>query len=261
MGIEIDQTDAGFRGAGTAAIESEPAQPEYKTTQCHLGKIMSGYFPGRAVRAEFPKAWAQHDDAGQGDPATDRMHDGRINKAHPGQPALSIIETAPDPAAINRVNKRTDDDGPNKISLVARAFRHSTTGDGDGRSRKHGLEEQQAVVLVVHITKQEVRGTDQPAGVIAEHQTITHQPERQTAYANIHVVFHHDIHGIFRPCHTALQQRKSCLHEEDECTGSNQPDRIHTQLQGLFIGKGSGTYKDQEKEQSDLREFHNFYIS
>ena len=59
-------------------------------------------------------------------------------------------------------------------------------------------------------------GAKPTAGIVAEHEAETDQPEEDAAHADIHVVFHQHVDGVLAARHAAFEQGKPRLHEENQ---------------------------------------------
>ena len=139
---EDDRHRAGVKRAAQrelrAAVEAEPAEPKDERPERGERQIGAGHRMDGAVRRIFAFPRAEHDRAGEGRPAADRMHDrrtGEVAEAHFRQPAA-----APSPGRRDRIDEagqrdREDQEGPDLHAFGDRA-RHDRRRRGD----EHHLE-------------------------------------------------------------------------------------------------------------------------
>ena len=222
---------------------------------------------GLPVGGVFANPRAQNDGAGQGRPATHRVHH-RATGEVPEIPYLGQVAKAPDPVADDRVNCDRHDETEDDERMVLNPF-----GNGTGDNRRRGaskdeLEEKlrvqwhvrptdrpiHALVLVAHqraIVERWVEAAHHPCAGIAnpgtvtgtKHQIPAQQPEGKGCGREHDEILRKDIDAVFRPREARLNTTKPKVHEENEKGTDEHPDGVGTGpefLHHLLVGHHVG---------------------
>ena len=185
-----------------------------------------------AILVVLADAGAEHQSADERADAADHVDDrgtSEIMEAHLAEPAA-----APGPMARDRIDDEADEQRIEAVRRELRALCHGTRNNRRGRRAEDRLEDDVGECRITSIRTriehldEEIRRADDAADVIAEHQAEADNPERDGADAEIHEVLHDDVAGIFRTRQAGLDHREAWLHEEDECSAEENPDRVHT---------------------------------
>ena len=147
--VEQNSRNIAVQRQFTAAIETEPADPEQEDAEDRRGGIVG--FDGAPVLAKAAKARPDDDDRGECDPAPDAVHHGgpgKVHETHGFQPTrLRQVQTTPGPVAEQGIDQNADKSGDDEIAAEAHPLRHRAGDDGCRGTAERDLKEEEGNFL------------------------------------------------------------------------------------------------------------------
>ncbi len=161
-------------------------------------------------------------------------------EAKGGEPAA-----APAPVSADRIDDEGDHGAVHAVGLEVRALCHGAGDDRRSRCAEHGLEDHIApqrhrlrndtCFCGVGAADEQIRDSDESAESSVKHDREADEPEARGTDAEVHHVLHQDVAGVLCSCEARLAERKTRLHEVDECRTDQHPyDGSNADFHNLF---------------------------